>query len=149
MISAELPYDAARYQEADALIVTYGSARMMENAESGKSVSPNLPAAICAVFGEFTPEGTLPVNIPALNEEYKFSKDILYPRGFSAVKARDDKKQEEKSEDKTKPEEKEEKTEEKLKAEEQQEVKSEDKAEEKAEDKAEEKTEEKKAEEKE
>ncbi len=143
VISAELPYDAARYQEADALIVTYGSARMMENAESGKSVSPNLPAAICAVFGEFTPEGTLPVNIPALNEEYKFSKDILYPRGFSAVKARDDKKQEEKSEDKTKPEEKEEKTEEQLKAKEQQEVKSEEKAEEKAEEKTEKKAEDK------
>ena len=137
VISAELPYDAARYQKADALIVTYGSARMMETAESGKSVSPNLPGAICAVFGEFTPGGTLPVSIPALNEEYKFSKDILYPRGFSAVKAGDEKKQEEKAdsqkkteekaEEKTKPEEKpktEEKSEEKPGSEEKPEEKS-------------------------
>lgn len=137
VISAELPYDAARYQKADALIVTYGSARMMETAESGKSVSPNLPGAICAVFGEFTPGGCLPVNIPALNEEYKFSKDILYPRGFSAVKAGDEKKQEEKAdsqkkteekaEEKTKPEEKPE-TEEKPKTEEKPEEKSGSKA---------------------
>ena len=145
VISAELPYDAARYQKADALIVTYGSARMMETAESGKSVSPNLPGAICAVFGEFTPGGTLPVNIPALNEEYKFSKDILYPRGFSAAKAREEKKQEEKSEDKAKAEEKEEKEEksgEKLKAEDQTEEKTEENSEERAEDKSEDKAEE-------
>ena len=143
VISAELPYDAARYQKADALLVTYGSARMMEAAESGKSVSPNLPGAICAVFGEFTPGGTLPVNIPAWNEEYKFSKDILYPRGFSAAKSRDEKKDEEKTEAAEKAEEKpEEKAEEKQEEKVKEEEKAEDKAgqkpetEEKAEEKA-------------
>lgn len=85
VISAELPYDAARYQSADAILLTYGSTWMLETPDENTSFSPNLPAAICAVFGEFTPEGKLPVDLPALTDEYLYSGEILYPRGFSAA----------------------------------------------------------------
>ena len=105
VISAELPYDAARYQDADAIMVTYGSTWMLETADSGAAVSPNLPGAICAVFGEFTPEGKLPVNLPSLNDDKVFSDEILYPRGYSAVQDAEA-EEEEKSEDQNNGEEK-------------------------------------------
>lgn len=38
----------------------------------------------CAAFGEGEPGGTLPVNIPALDENYRPAEDILWPRGESA-----------------------------------------------------------------
>ena len=41
----------------------------------------NLPAAICAVFGEYEPAGRLPVNIPAMDENYEFTEEILYEYG--------------------------------------------------------------------
>ena len=85
VISAELPYDAARYQSADAILLTYGSTWMLETPDENTSFSPNLPAAICAVFGEFTPKGKLPVDLPALTDKYHYSGEILYPRGFSAA----------------------------------------------------------------
>ncbi len=33
----------------------------------------------CAAFGEGEPGGTLPVNIPALDENYRPAEDILWP----------------------------------------------------------------------
>ena len=41
----------------------------------------NLPAAICEVFGEYEPAGRLPVNIPAMDEKYEFTEEILYEYG--------------------------------------------------------------------
>ena len=73
LISAQLPYDAARFPEADAILLTYGSSIMRElppasGADSG--YMPNLPAAICACFGMGEAGGQVPVKIPELDENY-------------------------------------------------------------------------------
>ena len=89
VISAQLPYDAARFPDADAVIVAYGSRGMSEdprNKEYGVSqYGPNLPAAVyMALSGQYM-TGKLPVNIPMLNENCEYTDEILYPRGYSAA----------------------------------------------------------------
>lgn len=83
VVSCQLPYDAARFADADALLLTYGSGVMSELptvAGTGAGYIPNLPAALCACFGDGDANGTLPVNIPVLNESYSLSDNILFPR---------------------------------------------------------------------
>ncbi len=74
LISAQLPYDAARFEGADAILLTYGSGLMEEmppESGNGSGYMPNLPAAICACFGMGEAKGQAPVTIPALDENYK------------------------------------------------------------------------------
>ena len=93
LISDNLPYDSARYQDADAIILAYmgsgldmdpsarkdGSANMM-------AYNANVVAAIETVFGENTPSGILPVNIPVIveNEDgtLEYGTEWLYEGGF-------------------------------------------------------------------
>ena len=86
VISAQLPYDAAHYTNADAIVVAYGARGMNEDprdAEGSVSqYSPNVPAAIYTVLTGLPFEGRLPIDLPALNENGQFTKDILYPHGF-------------------------------------------------------------------
>ncbi len=87
VISYNLPYDVSVYQDADAIMVAY-SARATTSypsdyAESRVQYGPNVPAAIymCMnISGSTT--GILPVDIPKISEEYKFTSEILYSRGF-------------------------------------------------------------------
>ena len=72
LISSYLPYDVARYPMADAVLVTCSSFPMNELPAEGQTYNPALPAALCAVFGEFEPEGTMPVRIPEMDEHYHF-----------------------------------------------------------------------------
>jgi|GEM_PF-1908913 len=83
VISGYLPYDAARYTQADAIILSCGSAAMRTLPDGKQAYSVNIPAAICAAFGEFEPQGVLPVNIPKLDGDYGISDEILYQRGYS------------------------------------------------------------------
>ena len=83
VISCQLPYDAACYPEADAILLTFGSGLMRAMpSESGEGSAwvPNLPAAICAAFGAVQPRGKLPVNLPKLDEAYHLTEEILYAR---------------------------------------------------------------------
>ena len=83
VISCQLPYDATCYPEADAILLTYGSGAMKAvPAESGAGSDwvPNLPAAICAVFGAVQPQGLLPVDLPKLDESHHLTEQILYAR---------------------------------------------------------------------
>lgn len=90
VISSWLPYDTAIYQEADAILLSYGYQKMPEipaafeedEWEKVPGYGVNLPSAICAAFGEFTPTGTLPVDIPVVNKKYDFTEKILYPEGY-------------------------------------------------------------------
>ncbi len=82
-LSAVLPYDVARYQNADAILVTYNSSGLTEAPTGVTSYIPNLLVGMCDVFGESEPVGTLPVVIPALDENYTFTDEVLYDRGFS------------------------------------------------------------------
>lgn len=86
LISIKLPYDVTRYQAADAILIAYNAKGMDElptrfNGET-KTYGPNLPVAIGAIFGEYVPSATLPINIFKLNSTYEYTHDILYQRGF-------------------------------------------------------------------
>lgn len=83
VISCQLPYDVACYPDADAMLLCYGSGAMKTvPPESGEGSAwvPDLPAAICAAFGVVQPQGKLPVNLPKLDEGYRLTEEILYPR---------------------------------------------------------------------
>ena len=88
VVSAQLPYDAACYPEADAILLAYGSSPMRDqpaDSGAGSAYAPNLPAAICACFGAVEPGGRLPVNLPTLDEDGQIANDILYPSEIKAV----------------------------------------------------------------
>ena len=81
LISCQLPYDAARFTEADSIVLCYNSSVMKEippKEGEGSASIPNLPAAIGAALGYEEISGSLPVNIPALDKEYKYTDKILY-----------------------------------------------------------------------
>ncbi|MBR4530447.1 MAG: glycoside hydrolase family 3 C-terminal domain-containing protein [Lachnospiraceae bacterium] len=85
LLSAGLPYDTARFPEADAILACYNAEGMPERpkAEGGtRHYGPNIPAALYTIFGGSTPAGRLPVNIPRLDgATYAVTDSILYPRG--------------------------------------------------------------------
>ena len=87
VLSAGLPYDVARYQDADALMLAWSYRGMFsdprETAENISQYGPNLPAALYLMLCQnSTPSGILPLNIPALDEDYGFTEDLCYSRGF-------------------------------------------------------------------
>ena len=86
VISAQLPYDAARYPDADAVLISYGARGMSENPkEKDGSVSqygPNVPAALYMALSGEAFQGKLPIQIPALDDNCGFTDEVLYERGF-------------------------------------------------------------------
>lgn len=85
LVSANLPYDAARYTSADAVLFCYGAKDMSVTPTSwnGEVVGfgPNIIAAVDVVFGKTSPKGKLPVDIPALDDSRNYTSTILYKRG--------------------------------------------------------------------
>ena len=49
-------------------------------------LAPGISLALCAAFGAGETGGRLPVDIPALDEQYRPAGRILWPRGHSAQK---------------------------------------------------------------
>jgi len=95
VISCQLPYDAACYPEADAILLTYGSGPMKaaptQESGEGSAWVPDLPAGICAAFGAVEqPSGRLPVNLPKLDGDYHLTDEILYTRQVEPAAAEDD-----------------------------------------------------------
>ena len=83
LLSAQLPYDTARYTEADAVLACFLARGMPAlPAEGGPQYGPNLPAALFTAFGGNKPAGRLPVNIPALNSLGQPTDEMLYPCGY-------------------------------------------------------------------
>lgn len=94
LLSTNLPYDAARYPDADAIVLGYMGAALDTDPTSRGSGSnnqtafnANVVAAIEALFDHMPPTGTLPVHIPVVNEEedgsVSYSEDAMaYQRGF-------------------------------------------------------------------
>ena len=87
VLSASLPYDAARYQAADALLIAWGAKGMDQDPRVTefpvKQYGPNMPAALyLALSPNESPAGKLPVNIPALDDAYQYTDTVLYARGF-------------------------------------------------------------------
>ena len=85
IISSQLPYDAARYKAADAVLCCYNAKGMTQLPEDFREKTPqfgpNIPAAVYAAFGGSDITGILPVNIYELNGKYGYTDKILYERG--------------------------------------------------------------------
>ena len=85
LISSRLPYDTARFQKADGILVAYSDRGMTEMPEEDGESSiygPNIPVAAYTAFGGNKPSGKLPIEIPKINDDYTYSDQILYERGF-------------------------------------------------------------------
>ena len=84
LVSCQLPYDAARVPDADAILLTYWGSTMRAIPEEGSTWSTILPTGLMACFGAGEAGGTLPVSIPELDENYRPTEEILWTRGQSA-----------------------------------------------------------------
>ena len=87
ILSAYLPYDAARFTAADAFVISWLAKGMSEDpraAENGVSqYGANIPAAVYLMFAQDeSPAGKLPVGIPAVGEDFRYGKETLYSRGL-------------------------------------------------------------------
>ena len=91
LLSENLPYDAARYQDADAIVLSYMGSGLMDPTEGGTAGrqlagNANVPAALETIFGFNPAAGRLPVNIPVIEEQedgaLSYGSDLLYERGF-------------------------------------------------------------------
>lgn len=87
IVSCYLPYDVARFQSADAIMVAYGSRIMSEDPRVKdtdlKAYGPNMPVALYMAFDSgVKPTAKLPVNIPKLKSDFTFSDELLYERGY-------------------------------------------------------------------
>lgn len=85
VLSAGLPYDAARYPDADGVVLAYnprGTLALDANNQPVGTYGPNIPAAFDVIFGKVSPGGTLPVDIMKLDENYQFTTEVLYSIGY-------------------------------------------------------------------
>lgn len=87
VMSVSLPYDVARFQKADAIMIAYLPRSMPvdpgDKVKEMQEYGPNMPAALYMMFSKNdAPTAKLPVNIPKLDEEYNFTNTVLYARGF-------------------------------------------------------------------
>ena len=87
VMSVSLPYDVARFEKADAIMIAY-LARSMP-VDPGNKVremqqyGPNMPVALYMMFSASdAPTAKLPINIPKLDDEYNYTDTMLYERGF-------------------------------------------------------------------
>ncbi|MCR5128180.1 MAG: glycoside hydrolase family 3 protein [Lachnospiraceae bacterium] len=83
VISSQLPYDAGRFTNADAILLSYCSGVMRTIpavSGQGSAYVPNLPAALCACFSDGVPTGVLPIDLPAVDANYNLTDRILYER---------------------------------------------------------------------
>lgn len=88
LVSIDIPYDVANYQDADTMLAVYGSSGM-DPTEGGNrpatNYGPNIPAAMDIVFGAYAPKGTLPVNVPKIVNAQMSPTDVQYARGYGAT----------------------------------------------------------------
>lgn len=87
VLSCSLPYDAARYPDADAIALCWSAKGMSEDPRitdgAVAQYGPSMPAALYLMLSpDEGPTGRLPVNIPALNEDFTYSPATLYRKGF-------------------------------------------------------------------
>ena len=75
VLSCQLPYDATRFPDADAVLLTWWGSAMRALPVEGAGWSANLPAGLLACFGQCPAEGTSPVELPALDDRYMPAKE--------------------------------------------------------------------------
>jgi beta-N-acetylhexosaminidase len=96
LLSDNLPVDAARFADADAIVCAYLSAGFSAGptTEGGSTnlggTNANVPAAIRAIFGMQNMPGTLPIDVKMLKKgkdgKYAYANKVLYPRGSGGGK---------------------------------------------------------------
>lgn len=87
VMSVNLPYDVARFQKADAIMLAYLAVSMPVDPEDKtkemQKYGANMPVALYMMFSnDDAPTAKLPVNIPQLDEDYSYTDTMLYERGF-------------------------------------------------------------------
>ena len=87
VISCGLPYDSARYMNADGILIAWSAKGASEDSRISdgdlESCGANIPCALYLAFSHIdSPEGKLPLNIPKIDDSYGCSSEILYHRGF-------------------------------------------------------------------
>lgn len=87
VMSVSLPYDAARFQKADAIMIAYLPRSMPvdpgDKVKEMQQYGANMPVALYMMFSESdAPTAKLPINIPQLDSDYNFTDTVLYQRGF-------------------------------------------------------------------
>ena len=98
LLSDNLPVDAARFQDADVIVCAYLSAGFgvdptarTSGSENVGAFNANVPAALCAIFGDGDMPGRLPVRIPMLEQgedgTWTYGTQVLYERGYSALQS--------------------------------------------------------------
>ena len=88
LLSLNLPYDAACYENTDAVLCAYQPYGSAYDAEGNGPFNLNVAVALCTAFGQSVPSGTLPVNVPKITVnggEITFGDEYLYNRGFGLV----------------------------------------------------------------
>ena len=85
LLSLNLPYDAAVYEDADAILCAYNPYGSAYDEEGNGPFNMNLAVGICTIFNQTIPQGKIPVNIPKAevtqNGTTLFQSEILYERG--------------------------------------------------------------------
>ena len=87
VLIAALPYSAARYSNADAVVIAWNSRGMSidPRVTDGpvKQYGANLPAALYLMLSpDEAPSGSLPVALPNIDGDDLYSEEPLYPRGY-------------------------------------------------------------------
>ncbi len=87
VMSVSLPYDVARYQYADAIMLAYLPQSMPEDpgdkVKEMAKYGSNMPVAMYMMYSaDNAPTAKLPVNIPKLDEKHALTDAVLYERGF-------------------------------------------------------------------
>ena len=85
LLSLNLPYDAACYEEMDAVLCAYQPYGSAHDEEGNGPFNLNVAAAICTAYNQSVPSGTLPVNVPKVEVKdgaVTFLDEYLYERGF-------------------------------------------------------------------
>ena len=84
-LSANIPYDVARFQEADAIVAAYnanGMGTLPVDGQENPAYGVNYPAALITIFGGNSPTGKLPVDVYAVDENSQYTDEILYEQGY-------------------------------------------------------------------
>ena len=85
LLCLNLPYDAACYEEADAVLCAYQPYGSAHDEEGNGPFNLNVAVAICTAFNQSVPSGVLPVNVPKVevkDGEVYFLDEYLYERGY-------------------------------------------------------------------
>ena len=86
-LSTQLPYDVVKFNNADAIVLTYLANGIKYNIEEYDSelltYGPNVLAGVYMLYSNKDDmKGKLPVNIYKLDDNNKFINEVLYSRGF-------------------------------------------------------------------